>query len=56
MRSGATAGKACGAGGGGALVVYASSDGDAIALRRALVAAGVAVIDVAFDFEGLVDA
>ena len=55
MRSGATAGKACGAGGGGALVFYASSDGDAIALRRALASAGVAMIDVAFDFEGLVD-
>ncbi len=55
MRSGASAGKACGAGGGGALVFYASSDGDAIALRRALAAAGITVIDFAFDFEGLVD-
>ncbi len=55
MRSGASAGKACGAGGGGALVFYASSDGDAISLRRALAGAGVAVIDVAFTFEGLVD-
>jgi D-glycero-alpha-D-manno-heptose-7-phosphate kinase len=55
MRSGASAGKACGAGGGGALVFYASSDGDALSLRRALSGAGVAVIDVAFTFEGLVD-
>ena len=55
MRSGASAGKACGAGGGGALVFYASSDGDAISLRRALSGAGVAVIDFAFTFEGLVD-
>lgn len=55
MRSGASAGKACGAGGGGALVFYASSDGDAARLRRALAAAGIAVIDFAFDFEGLVD-
>jgi len=55
MRSGATAGKACGAGGGGALVFYASSDGDAITLRRALANSGVGVIDAAFDFEGLVD-
>ena len=55
MKNGATAGKACGAGGGGALVFYASSDGDAIALRRALSAAGLTVIPFAFDFEGLVD-
>jgi D-glycero-alpha-D-manno-heptose-7-phosphate kinase len=55
MRSGATAGKACGAGGGGALVFYASSDGDAITLRRALAAANITVIATTFDFEGLVD-
>ena len=55
MKSGASAGKACGAGGGGAIVFYASSEGDAISLRRALAAAGITVIDVAFDFEGLVD-
>jgi len=55
MKSGAAAGKACGAGGGGALVFYASSDGDAVRLRGALAAAGVQVIDYAFDFEGLVD-
>jgi D-glycero-alpha-D-manno-heptose-7-phosphate kinase len=55
MKSGASAGKACGAGGGGALVFYASSDGDAMSLRRALVAAGIAVIDFAFDFQGLED-
>jgi D-glycero-alpha-D-manno-heptose-7-phosphate kinase len=54
-RSGASAGKACGAGGGGALVFYASSDGDAISLKRALARAGVAVIDFSFTFEGLVD-
>jgi D-glycero-alpha-D-manno-heptose-7-phosphate kinase len=55
MKKGATAGKACGAGGGGALVFYASSSGDAIALRRALAAADLTVIGVAFDFEGLAD-
>ena len=55
MKSGASAGKACGAGGGGALAFYASSDGDAIALRRALTTAGITVINFAFDFEGLVD-
>jgi D-glycero-alpha-D-manno-heptose-7-phosphate kinase len=55
MRNGATAGKACGAGGGGALVFYASSDGGAMTLRRALAAAGVAVIGCGFVFEGLVD-
>jgi len=55
MRSGASAGKACGAGGGGALVFYASSEGDAVRLRATLRHAGVAVIDFAFDFEGLVD-
>ena len=55
MRSGASAGKACGAGGGGAVVFYASSAGDARSLRTALAAAGVAVINFAFDFEGLVD-
>lgn len=55
MKSGASAGKACGAGGGGALVFYASSEGNAMSLKRALAAAGVAVIEFAFDFEGLVD-
>ncbi|HEY8173647.1 MAG TPA: GHMP kinase [Dehalococcoidia bacterium] len=55
MANGASAGKACGAGGGGALVFYASSEGDAVALRHALAAAGVTIIDFAFDFEGLVD-
>ena len=55
MQSGASAGKACGAGGGGALVFYASSDGDAVSLRRALTAAGASVIDFAFDFQGLED-
>ena len=55
MRNGASAGKACGAGGGGALVFYASSDGDAIALRRKLSAGGITVIDFAFAFEGLAD-
>jgi D-glycero-alpha-D-manno-heptose-7-phosphate kinase len=55
MRSGASAGKACGAGGGGALVFYASSEGDAARLRRALADAGVALIDFSFTMEGLVD-
>jgi D-glycero-alpha-D-manno-heptose-7-phosphate kinase len=55
MKSGASAGKACGAGGGGALVFYASSEGNAISLRRALTAAAIAVVEFAFDFEGLVE-
>jgi D-glycero-alpha-D-manno-heptose-7-phosphate kinase len=55
MRSGASAGKACGAGGGGALVFYASSDGDAVKLRRALRGAGLDVIAFGFTLEGLVD-
>lgn len=55
MKSGASAGKACGAGGGGALVFYASSDGDAVSLRRALMASGIKVIEFAFDFQGLED-
>ncbi len=55
MAHGATAGKAGGAGGGGAIVFYASSDGDAVRLRRALADAGVRVISVMFDFEGLAD-
>jgi D-glycero-alpha-D-manno-heptose-7-phosphate kinase len=55
MRSGASAGKACGAGGGGALVFYASSDGDAARLRQALRTESLAVIDFAFTAEGLVD-
>ncbi len=55
MRSGASAGKACGAGGGGALVFYCSSEGDAASLRRALAGAQLAVIAFAFDFEGLID-
>jgi D-glycero-alpha-D-manno-heptose-7-phosphate kinase len=55
MRNGASAGKACGASGGGALVFYASSDGDAITLRHALAEAKITVIESAFVFEGLVD-
>jgi D-glycero-alpha-D-manno-heptose-7-phosphate kinase len=55
MRSGASAGKACGAGGGGALVFYASSEGDAVRLGRALAGQGLAVIDFGVDREGLVD-
>jgi D-glycero-alpha-D-manno-heptose-7-phosphate kinase len=55
MRSGASAGKACGAGGGGALVFYASSDGAAMSLRRALMSASVTVIDFGFTSEGLED-
>jgi len=55
MKSGAASGKACGAGGGGALVFYASSEGDAVRLRRELRAAGITVIEFAFVMEGLVD-
>jgi D-glycero-alpha-D-manno-heptose-7-phosphate kinase len=55
MRSGAAAGKACGAGGGGAIVFYASSDGDAARLRGAMTAAGARVIGFAFTREGLED-
>jgi galactokinase/mevalonate kinase-like predicted kinase len=55
MNSGATAGKACGAGGGGALLFYASSEGNAVLLRRALEASNVSIIDFAFTMEGLVD-
>ncbi len=55
MRKGASAGKACGAGGGGALIFYASSDADAVALGHTLRAEGVTVIDFAFTFEGLED-
>ena len=53
--NGATAGKACGAGGGGALVFYASSAEGAAGLRRALVAAGITVVAFGFDMDGLVD-
>jgi D-glycero-alpha-D-manno-heptose-7-phosphate kinase len=56
MRSGASAGKACGAGGGGALVFYASSEGDAVSLRRAFTRENIATIDFTFVMEGLVDA
>jgi D-glycero-alpha-D-manno-heptose-7-phosphate kinase len=55
MQKGASAGKACGAGGGGALVFYASSEGNAVSLRRALAGAGVSVIDFAITMQGLVD-
>lgn len=55
MRSGASAGKACGAGGGGALLFYASSDGDAVTLRRALTAEGLAIIPCGFSAAGLED-
>ena len=55
MRSGASAGKACGAGGGGALVFYASSDNGAATLKRALTDARVNVIPFAFTPEGLED-
>jgi D-glycero-alpha-D-manno-heptose-7-phosphate kinase len=55
MRSGASAGKACGAGGGGALVFYCSSDGDAVRLRRALAAEPLTVITFSFTSEGLED-
>jgi D-glycero-alpha-D-manno-heptose-7-phosphate kinase len=55
MRKGASAGKACGAGGGGALVFYASSDADAVALRQHLRAEDLAVIQFGFVAEGLED-
>jgi len=55
MANGATAGKACGAGGGGALVFYTSGVDAAAALRAKLRDSGVDVIDFAFEPEGLVD-
>jgi len=55
MRKGASAGKACGAGGGGAVVFYASSDADAVNLGHHLRAEGVTVIDFTFTTEGLED-
>lgn len=55
LKKGASAGKACGAGGGGALVFYCSSDADAVALRRALRAEDITVINFTFTNEGLED-
>lgn len=55
LRKGASAGKACGAGGGGALVFYCSSEADAVRLRRELRGVGVGVIQFAFTTEGLED-
>jgi D-glycero-alpha-D-manno-heptose-7-phosphate kinase len=55
LRKGAAAGKACGAGGGGALVFYCSSDADAVSLRRVLRVEGVTVINFGFTSEGLED-
>ena len=55
MASGATAGKACGAGGGGALVFYTSGADGASALRAKLRESGIDVIEFAFEPEGLVD-
>jgi galactokinase/mevalonate kinase-like predicted kinase len=55
MRKGATAGKACGAGGGGAVVFYASSDADGVALRQKLRGEGLTVINANFSFQGLED-
>jgi D-glycero-alpha-D-manno-heptose-7-phosphate kinase len=55
MRKGASAGKACGAGGGGALVFYASSDADGVALRQHLRGEGLAVINFGFTSDGLED-
>jgi D-glycero-alpha-D-manno-heptose-7-phosphate kinase len=55
MRKGATAGKACGAGGGGAVIFYASSDADGVALRHNLRAEGVSVINYGFTQDGLED-
>lgn len=55
FRNGASAGKACGAGGGGALLFYASSAGDVARLKQALAAASLTIVDIAFNFEGLED-
>jgi D-glycero-alpha-D-manno-heptose-7-phosphate kinase len=55
MGSGASAGKACGAGGGGAIVFYASSDGSAMQLKRAFEDARLTVIPFRFASEGLED-
>lgn len=55
LRNGAAAGKACGAGGGGALVFYASSDAATVTLKRTLRDAGLDVIEFAFEPEGLTD-
>ncbi|HEX5480291.1 MAG TPA: GHMP kinase [Dehalococcoidia bacterium] len=55
LAAGATAGKACGAGGGGALVFYASSADAATSVRRALSEVGAQIIDFAYEPEGLVD-
>lgn len=55
MRKGASAGKACGAGGGGALVFYASSEADAVALRQHFRAENITVIQFGFVSEGLED-
>lgn len=55
MKSGASAGKACGAGGGGALVFYASSDADAVRLKRELRGASLDVIEYAFTPDGLLE-
>lgn len=55
MRKGATAGKACGAGGGGAVVFYASSEADGVALRQKLRGEGVTVINTNFTMQGVED-
>ena len=55
MSNGASAGKACGAGGGGALIFYASSEGDAVSLRRTLMSNNITIIDFTFQFEGLIE-
>lgn len=55
LRKGASAGKACGAGGGGAIVFYASSDADGVALRQHMRGEGLAVINFGFVAEGLED-
>jgi D-glycero-alpha-D-manno-heptose-7-phosphate kinase len=55
MANGATAGKACGAGGGGALVFYTSGADAASSLRTKLRDSDIDVIDFAFAPEGLVD-
>lgn len=55
MKNGASAAKACGAGGGGAVLFYASSEGDAASLGSALGAQGIRTIDFEFDMDGLYD-
>lgn len=54
-KKGASAAKVCGAGGGGAVVFYCSSEADAVSLRRSLRAEQASVINFTFTDEGLED-